>query len=113
MAIYDSRYPKVITDTTSQSVNPNLKKEITVEEWYDLLHHTHAEFSNSSSGGSTGGGNSGNVDLTHFYVDVAGWDNKLDALTTLIQSQSEDITVIKGKIDNIEAYIDQDIQING
>lgn len=106
MAIYDSRYPKVITDTTSQSVNPNLKKEITVEEWYDLLHHTHAEFSNSSSGGSTGGSNSGNVDLTEI-------NNKLDALTTLIQSQSEDITVIKGKIDNIEAYIDQDIQING
>lgn len=106
MAIYDSRYPKVITDTTSQSVNPNLKKEITVEEWYDILHHTHAEFSNSSSGGSTGGGNSGNVDLTEI-------NNKLDALTTLIQSQSEDITVIKGKIDNIEAYIDQDIQING
>lgn len=105
MATYDSRYPKVITDTTSQSVNPNLKKEITVEEWYDLLHHTHAEFSNSSSGGSTGGGNSGNVDLTEI-------NNKLDTLTTLIQSQSEDITGIKGKIDNIEAYIDQDIQIN-
>ena len=34
---YNSMYPKIKQDSAYQSVNPHMKKELTVEEYYDLL----------------------------------------------------------------------------
>ena len=31
-----SKYPKIIIDESDQSINPFTKKELTVEEWYDI-----------------------------------------------------------------------------
>lgn len=94
-----NKYPKIIMDETNQAVNPSCKKNITVEEWNDLLHHTHSEFNT----GGTGGGGS-DVDLTEVIQAI-------NNLTNLIQNQNNDIVTMKEKIEKIEAYIDQDIQI--
>lgn len=36
-----SKYPKILIDTTKQSAIPNGKHSLTVEEYYDIMHHTH------------------------------------------------------------------------
>lgn len=84
-----NKYPRIIMDNNNQAVNPLCKKNITVEEWNDLLHHTHAGISNDSA-------------------EVL---NAISELTTLVQNQNESITIIKEKIEKLEAYVDQDIQI--
>ena len=35
------KYPKILIDTTKQSAIPNGKYSLTVEEYYDITHHTH------------------------------------------------------------------------
>jgi len=39
--VYTSKYPKIITDNRGNSVNESLKKQLTIEEYYDIMHHTH------------------------------------------------------------------------
>lgn len=36
-----SKYPKILIDTTKQSAIQNGKYSLTVEEYYDIMHHTH------------------------------------------------------------------------
>lgn len=38
---YTSDYPEITMDGARNSVNTGMIKQITIEEWYDLLHHTH------------------------------------------------------------------------
>ena len=38
---FTSKYPRIIFDKRENSVNDGLAKKLTVEEYYDLLHHTH------------------------------------------------------------------------
>lgn len=38
---YVSKYPTIVADKTINSVNESMIKKITVEEYYDLKHHTH------------------------------------------------------------------------
>lgn len=38
---YTSKYPTIIVDTRANSVNESLQKKMTIEEYYDLMHHTH------------------------------------------------------------------------
>ena len=38
---YVSKYPSIVVDKAANSVNESLKKVVTVEEYYDLRHHTH------------------------------------------------------------------------
>lgn len=98
---YENKYPEIIIDTDTQSANPLLKKAITVEEWNDLLHHTHKEFNSSTADGTP---------ITD--ENASRILDKLDELTTLIQDQANDISDIKTRTENIEAYIEQDIQID-
>ena len=43
------KYPKIIIDDEKQAINPSMKYPLTVEEYYDLLHHTHDISSLTSS----------------------------------------------------------------
>ncbi len=47
------KYPKIIIDEEKQAINPSMKYPLTVEEYYDLLHHTHDMSSLPSSGGNS------------------------------------------------------------
>ena len=38
---FNSKYPTIVMDKRSNSVNESMIKKLTVEEYYDLLHHTH------------------------------------------------------------------------
>ena len=127
----DSKYQKILIDDTPSSNIPSAKANITVEDWYDMLHHSHPEFQNMSSGG---GGSSDNVlqtvtelsnDVNDLSAAIAELTNTVNNLSTLVQQQSvriddiirinteqtESINTMKTQIDKLEAYVDQDIQI--
>lgn len=38
---YNSKYPSILIDERRNSANDSLQKKITIEEYYDLMHHTH------------------------------------------------------------------------
>ena len=44
---YQSKYSRITQDPAYQSVNPHMKKDLTIEEYYDLLHHTHEGMANA------------------------------------------------------------------
>lgn len=98
---YENKYPKILIDTQDQSANPHTKKELTVEEWYDMLHHSHQEFSNGDIGSTP--------PLTD--ENAAQILNKLNEITASIQAVTSDIASIKSRINAIDAYIEQDIQV--
>ena len=42
MAGYTPKYPKILIDNSSNYPNATgIRKEITVEEWQDIMHHNH------------------------------------------------------------------------
>lgn len=98
MAIQKNKYPAVIVDESINTNNSLRVKTITVEEWEDyVVHHTHAGLANGAAESPT------NI------------QEVLDALTTVQQTLTgiqTDISDIKPRIERIEAYIDQDIQID-
>jgi seryl-tRNA synthetase len=38
---YSSEYPEIVIDQTTNSPNSNMSIRLTVEQYHDLLHHTH------------------------------------------------------------------------
>lgn len=130
----DSKYQKILIDETPSATIPTAKANITVEEWYDMLHHSHPEFQNMSSGGSgtsTGGASQESVnalsaEVTNLSTALTELTAAVNSLSTLVQQQSvsiediirinteqtESINTMKSQIDKLEAYVDQDIQID-
>lgn len=98
---YNSMYPKIKQDSAYQSVNPHMKKELTVEEYYDLLHHTHDGMANGE-------------EVNSKFEDIA---STIDELTSTINELKAEIGAIKqamdadgdGEVDhNGGIYIDTD-----
>lgn len=80
----ESKYPKILIDTTKQSAIPNGKYSLTVEEYYDIMHHTHN------------------------LSDIA-LENGTDGESLTIE---EKINQLDAKISNIQTLIDNGIQFN-
>lgn len=103
------KYPKIITDDEKQAINPSMKYPLTVEEYYDLLHHTH-DVSSLISGG--------NSEMTDdINTNIAIINNNITNLTTTIQElqqtiieQNQTIINIQESINSLNDYVDQDIQ---
>ena len=91
-----SKYPEIIVDKDKNAVNTNLKVDLTVEQLYDLFHHTH----NLSD-----------------LVGIKQLDTKINDVQKAVAEQSANIAAIKdsvqaiqSNIDSILEYIEQDIQ---
>ena len=98
MAIQKNKYPAVIVDESINTNNSLRVKTITVEEWEDyVVHHTHAGLVNGTAGSST---------------DIQGVLDALAAVQQTLTGIQTDISDIKPRIERIETYIDQDIQID-
>ena len=128
----DSKYQKILIDDSPSSTIPTAKANITVEEWYDMLHHSHPEFQNMSNNGGSGDGASQAVvdelsaNINNLFAAVEGLTTAVSNLSTLVQQQSsniddiirinteqtEFINIMRTQIDKLEAYVDQDIQID-
>ena len=81
----ESKYPKILIDTTKQSAIPNGKYSLTVEEYYDIMHHTHNLSDIALENGTDG----------ESPITIEGKINQLDE-----------------KISDIQTLIDNGIQFN-
>ena len=98
---YTSEYPEVVMDRDTNSANSGMIKRVTVEEWYDLLHHTHKveEFVNKDLErvealavpvNPEEGGGSGGMDSSveqQILNQIAQLTSKVETLTQTVESQ--------------------------
>lgn len=85
MSKYQSKYSKIITDEAHQSVNPNTEYHLTVEEYYDLTHHTH----NASDIDGIGSGSDGSSgDVAALTASVNDLKEAVAELKVLIQQNA-------------------------
>lgn len=80
---YASKYPSIVVDKSANSVNESLKKVMTVEEYYDLKHHTHSISSLSVEEGS--------MSYDEMQVKVIELTNTINTLNDIVQQQTETI----------------------
>lgn len=99
MSNFKSQYPKIITDKMGNSVNEGLKKIVTIEEWYDVTHHTHdiSTLSVSSEDGIT-------------YDDLVGMVNELSNTVTSLQNAVKTLTE---EMNNMTSVKDWDLDTPG
>ena len=104
-----SKYPEIIVDKDKNAVNTNLKVDLTVEQLYDLFHHTH----NLNDLVGMGDGELSETDK----VAIKQLDTKINDVQKAVAEQSANIAAIKdsvqaiqSNIDSILEYIEQDIQ---
>jgi hypothetical protein len=98
----------ILEEGTTNTVNPHMQKHITIEEWEDLLHHTH-EGLNSTGSGGTGSGGIINTDITNVINNM---NTTINNMNTTINNMSTTIDNMQSQIDKLESYVDQDIQIS-
>ena len=98
---YTSEYPEVVMDRDTNSANSGMIKRVTVEEWYDLLHHTHKveEFVNKDLErvealavpvNPEEGGGSGGIDASveqQILNTISQLTSKVETLTQTVESQ--------------------------
>lgn len=111
---YTSKYPAVVTDKNVNSVNDSMIKKITVEEYYDLKHHTHSmsDLTTDEDGMSYTEMQDVINNLNNIIKEQSDVIQKLEADTTelkaLIISQNETINVMKKEMDNMASIADWD-----
>lgn len=98
---YTGKYPKIITDESTNSPNQNMYVRLTVEQYYDLLHHTH----NASD--IIGINNEGSVEPTD--------SETIQELQSTVETLTETVTTLQNAIgdisEKIDKYIEEDIGI--
>lgn len=102
MSEFQSKYPEIITDKRSNSVNNNMTINITIEQLYDLMHHTH----NVTDLVSEGDGPAGIGDVVVQQINI-----KINELTQTVNEQAELIQQLQEKIDNGITVPDEDGEI--
>ena len=121
---YKSKYPKIIVDTNkSTHFNNALNHNITVEEFYDLMHHTH---SLSDLIGNSGEIVDGDIQVTVLNLvstvnelkqTIETQQSVITELTEKTKTQEETINRLSQQVDNIveddSNYIDWDLEKEG
>ena len=79
--LYTSKYPRIIVDKRANSVNDSLKKVLTIEEFYDIMHHTHPV--------SVLTVNEGEMTYNEMQNTVNNLTEKLNTYDTTINQQQE------------------------
>lgn len=130
---YTSKYPTIVVDKSTNSANDSMIKKITVEEYYDLKHHTHsiADLSVSEDGMTYGEMQTMVVELSqtiNSLNDIIEQQNniikqqndivqRLEADTTelkrLINVQNNTINEMKQEIANMTSVSDWDVEKPG
>ena len=97
---YKSKYPKIIVDANkSTHFNNALNYNITIEEFYDLMHHTHSL--------SDLIGNSDEIVDGDIQATVLNLANVVNELKQTIEAQQGIITELKEKTKTQEETINQ------
>lgn len=100
---HESTIPRIITDRVVNSVNSLVRKLPTIEEWYDILHHTHSAESIVGLSDMIAGG--GSTDVGERLKEA---EEKVATLTTTVESLETTVAELKTII---EEYAATDISI--
>ena len=95
--MYTSKYPTIVTDKRINSVNESLQKKLTIEEYYDLTHHTHNIDHLISSGGMS-------------YGEM---QNAILSLTKTVEELLKTVDELKKQAANTPTVSDWDVTIPG
>lgn len=84
-----TEYPKIIINETDQAAIPGMKFNLTVEQYYDLLHHTHNMLDLVSKNES-----SENTEIN----ESMSVDEKIEVLSSMISDINTTITEMQQNI---------------
>jgi methyl-accepting chemotaxis protein len=94
MSSYFSKYKRIITDTDTQTVNPTMKFNMTVEQYQDLMHHTHRASDILAD------------DVTSVGASIQEITNSVEDLKTAIDANTEadetNVDAINEALDNLK-----------
>lgn len=96
---YTNKYPQIIMDSRKNSANTLIQKRISVEDWNDLLHHTHnASDLVIDSEGTT---------YSDMQNTIAELNKNIDSFNTTIYEQQSTINDLKIAIAYQQNTIDE------
>lgn len=90
---YTSKYPTVVTDQNINSANGSMIKKITVEEYYDLKHHTHSMSDIAVDEGS--------MTFEEMQSTINQMSQTINGLTTTINTLQEENSALREAINTI------------
>lgn len=101
-----SKYPRIITDERQNTPNKGMTITLTVEQFTDLMHHTHNI--RDIIGGDTGGVGSLPSEDPIIEERVNSLQNKLNQAMIIIENLSNQVSQLN---DQLQSYIERDISV--
>ena len=96
---FRSKYPEIVVDKNPNSIIADkMIKKLTVEEYYDIMHHTH------TSSDITGGEEAG-ATITQMQTKVEELNTLVTEMETVIQTQDEAIKTLEKTIEEIREVV--------
>ena len=109
---YTSKYPTIVTDKATNSANGSMIKKITVEEYYDLKHHTHPVSDLTiDEGGMTYKEMQDTINNLNSVIQKIEASNA--ELKNLINTQNETIKSMQKEMANMASIADWDVEKPG
>lgn len=106
--MHTSKYPEIIIDNQSNSVNSNMTFPITIEQFYDFMHHTHKASDLVFEGGD-GSGSISDAVVQQINTKISDMNDKIGAQQKTIEAQRQTIADLDKKLQD---YIDNDIHVD-
>ena len=106
--IHTSKYPEIVIDNQSNSVNSNMTFPITIEQFYDFMHHTHKASDLIFEGGDGGGSISDTV-VQQINTKISDMNDKIKEQQKTIEGQKKTIADLDKKLQD---YIDNNIHVD-
>lgn len=94
---YQSKYPEIIIDKDNQSPI-NMRKELTVEEYYDLLHHVHPGSSEDFS-----------QQIAEINKDFNVLSEQVESIKSVLESLTNKVNEISITTEDLSAIVYADI----
>lgn len=106
--MHTSKYPEIVIDNQSNSVNSNMTFPITIEQFYDFMHHTHKASDLIFEGGD-GGGSISDAVVQQINTKISDMDDKIKEQQKVIEAQKKTIADLDKKLQD---YIDNNIHVD-
>lgn len=106
--IHTSKYPEIVIDNQSNSVNSNMTFPITIEQFYDFMHHTHKASDLIFEGGD-GGGSISDAVVQQINTKISDMNDKIEDQQKVIEAQKKTIADLDKKLQD---YIDNNIHVD-
>jgi hypothetical protein len=104
--MHTSKYPAIIVDSRGNSVNESLQMRLTIEQYYDLTHHTH-DISSLAIGENA-------MTYEQMQEQISTLNNTVETQQNTINELTESIKALKELIKNsIPLVSDWDVEKEG